>query len=120
MKLLVFAIAVAAAAPRGEAAEGKPPLMLKPKAAIVTPVANARYAPFATPSGAPELDLFPKNDPREAASRSSCNGERSLCYDPGSGRIVYKPARHLMPDLPGLQAENISVKRGRIVFRYSF
>jgi hypothetical protein len=25
-----------------------------------------------------------------------------------------------MPDLPGLQRENISVKRDRIVFRYSF
>lgn len=123
MKLLVLAIAVAAAAPRGEAAEPTPPaLELRPKAAMVSTVnvAKSRYAPFATPSAEPELELIPRRDPREETSRSSCSGERALCYDPTSGRIVYKPARSLMPDIPGLQRENISVKRDRIVFRYSF
>ena len=28
--------------------------------------------------------------------------------------------RQFMPDIPGLQRENISVKRDRIVLRYSF
>lgn len=120
MKLLVLAMAVAAVAPRGEAAEPSPPvLQLKPKAAIVNTVI-ARYAPFAAPSAEPELELIPRRDPREETSRSSCSGERSLCYDPTSGRIVYKPARNFMPDIPGLERENISVKRDRIVFRYSF
>lgn len=120
MKLLVLALAVAAATPKGEAAEAKlPELQLKPKAALVRTV-DARYAPFATPSAAPELELVPRRDPREETSRSSCSGERSLCYDPTSGRIVYKPARNFMPDIPGLQRENISVRRDRIVFRYSF
>lgn len=120
MKLLVLAIAVAAAGPRAEAAELKPPvLVLKPKAAIVSTF-DVRYAPFATPSAEPELELIPRRDPREETSRSSCSGERSLCYDPTSGRIVYKPARNFMPDIPGLQRENISVKRDKIVFRYSF
>ncbi|HET7730952.1 MAG TPA: hypothetical protein VFK48_13050 [Usitatibacter sp.] len=121
MKLLALAIAVAAATPRAEATEAKPPvLQLKPKAAIASPV-HSRYAPFATPSAEPELELVPRrDDPREETSRSSCSGERSLCYDPTSGRIVYKPARNFMPDIPGLQRENISVKRDRIVFRYSF
>jgi hypothetical protein len=120
MKLLALALAVASATPRGEAAETKPlVLQLKPKAAIASPV-HSRYAPFATPSAEPELELIPRRDPREETSRSSCSGERSLCYDPTSGRIVYKPARNFMPDIPGLQRENISVKRDRIVFRYSF
>jgi hypothetical protein len=70
--------------------------------------------------GEPELDLLPRRDERLEQSRSSCSGDRSLCYDPGSGRIVYKPARMLMPDIPGLQRENISVKRDRVVLRYSF
>ena len=61
-----------------------------------------------------------REDPRLETSRSSCAGERSLCYDAQSGRIVYKPARAFMPDLPGLQRENISVKRDRIVLRYTF
>jgi hypothetical protein len=119
MKLLVLAMAVAAATPRGEAAEAQPPvLQLKPKAAIVS---TMRYAPFVAPQVAqPEVELIPRPDPRQEASRSSCSGERSLCYDPGSGRIVYKPARNFMPDVPGLRRENISVRRDRIVFRYSF
>jgi hypothetical protein len=33
---------------------------------------------------------------------------------------VYKPARQYMPGLPGLQPESVSVKRDKIVFKYSF
>jgi hypothetical protein len=83
-------------------------------------VAANGAAPFVAPVAEPELGLLPRRDERLEQSRSSCSGERSLCYDPTSGRIVYKPARMLMPDLPGLQRENISVKRDRIVLRYSF
>lgn len=121
MKLLVLAMAFAAATPKGEAAEAQPPvLQLKPKAAIASTMSE-RNAPFAaSPSAEPALELIPRPDPREEASRSSCSGERALCYDPGSGRIVYKPARNFMPDIPGLRRENISVRRDRIVFRYSF
>ena len=81
----------------------------------------------ASPNGAPEFYTGPSfkyqvgDDLRgEQQSRSSCNSDRSLCYDAASGRIVYKPARALMPDIPGLTRENISVKRDRIVLRYSF
>jgi hypothetical protein len=124
MKLSILVIAIGiAAAPRGAgAAEDKappPPLQLRPKAAIST-IAAHNSAPFVAPSSEPDLDLLPRRDSRLEQSRSSCSTERSLCYDPGSGRIVYKPARALMPDIPGLQRENISVKRDRIVFRYSF
>ena len=97
-----------------------PTLLLRPKAAIPTPAKSHQFAPFVAPRQEPDLDLLPRSDPRLESSRSSCNGERSLCYDPASGRIVYKPARALMPDLPGLQRENVSVKRDRITFRYSF
>lgn len=121
MKMIVIALAIGVAgAPKGEAADTKTPaLELKPKVALVAP-AQSRHAPFMAPSGEPELELVPRRDERQEASRSSCSGDRSLCYDPASGRIVYKPARAFMPDLPGLQPENISVKRDRIVLRYSF
>ena len=121
MKLALLAMALVTATPKGEAAEAQPPvLQLKPKAAIVSTISE-RNAPFAaSPSAEPVLELLPRPDPRQEASRSSCSGERSLCYDPGSGRIVYKPARAFMPDIPGLRPENISVRRDRIVFRYSF
>ena len=123
MKMIVIALAVGiAGTPRGEAADAKSPaLELKPKAALMAPApAHSRYAPFMAPTGEPELELVPRRDARMEASRSSCSGDRSLCYDPASGRIVYKPASAFMPDIPGMQQENISVKRDRIVLRYSF
>ena len=120
MKLLILALAVGfAAAPKVAAAVESKPLQLKPKAALVS-TAPHNSAPFVNPALEPELDLIPRRDERQDQSRSSCNSERALCYDPGSGRIVYKPARQLMPDIPGLQRENISVKRDRVVLRYSF
>lgn len=120
MKLLAVAIALGVSAnPTVEAADGKSqPLQLRPKAGVATLAHN--YAPFVAPSPEPELDLVPRRDPRHELSRSSCSGESSLCYDPTSGRIVYKPARQYMPEIPGLQRENISIKRDRIVLRYSF
>jgi hypothetical protein len=122
MKLLILALAAAAiATPKvAAAAVETKPLQLKPKAAIVA-AAPHKSAPFVEPVAMePDLDLVPRRDERQGESRSSCNSDRALCYDPGSGRIVYKPSRQFMPDIPGLQRENISVKRDRIVLRYSF
>ena len=96
------------------------PLQLRPKAAMPTPAKTHRFAPFVAPLSEPDPDLLPRVDPRESESRSSCERATTLCYDPSTRRIVYKPARALMPDLPGLQAENISVRRDRITFKYSF
>lgn len=110
----------AAAAPGIQEAPTHPSLLLRPKAAIPTPAKGHHFAPFMAPQQEPDLDLLPRSDLRQESSRSSCGGERSLCYDPGSGRIVYKPARALMPDLPGFRRENISVRRDRVTFRYSF
>ena len=119
--LFVFAVALAAA-PTADASEPQArALHLKPKAAITAAVAPSHTsAPFVNPSSEPELDLLPRRDARLEQSRSSCSGENSLCYDPQSGRIVYKPARAFMPDLPGLTPENVSFKRDRITLRYSF
>src|SRR5436190_20224651 len=120
----LIAFAVATVAPVAEAAEAstRSPLQLRPKAALTAAVAPTHSsAPFVLPLvPEPELDLLPPPDPRLEASRSSCSGQSSLCYDPQMGRIVYKPARALMPEIPGLQRENISLKRDRILLRYSF
>jgi hypothetical protein len=116
--LLAMSTATPAAAPAADAQAA--PLLLRPKAAIAATAAPRGAAPFAIATDAVDLD-FPKPvDPRLAASPSSCSGQRSLCYDPGSGRIVYKPARQLMPSLPGFTPESISLKRDRITLRYSF
>ncbi len=130
MRLLFLAIAAAASlaassagaavAASAQETAAHPNLLLRPKAAIPTPAKGHQFAPFMAPRQEPDLDLMPRPDPRQESSRSSCAGERSLCYDAGTGRIVYKPARALMPDLPGFQRENISVRRDRVTFRYSF
>ncbi len=120
MKITLLALMLLAfAAPRA-LAEDAHPLQLKSKSAIATVVPH-RSAPFVQPLGEPEAaPLVPHRDLREDQSRSSCESGRDLCYDAQSGHIIYKPARQLMPDVRGLQAENISLKRDRIVFKYSF
>jgi hypothetical protein len=72
------------------------------------------------PSIEPELVLSSRPETAQEATKSSCGGEHSLCYDSVSGRVVYKPARQFMPALPGLRPENISLKRNQLVLRYSF
>jgi hypothetical protein len=118
---LAVAIALAAApATANDVPAQKAPLQLRLKAGVATLAPSHDNAPFVVPLGEPAPDLIPQHDHRLEQSRSSCSGEHSLCYDQESGRIVYKPARNLMPELPGLTRENISVKRDRIIFRYSF
>lgn len=119
--ILVLGLGCAAIPLNAAAAESNAKaLELRPKVALAVNTPHT-YAPFVLPAaGEPELNLLRQRDERLEQSRSSCEGERSLCYDPGSGRIVYKPARAFMPEIPGMQRENISVKRDRIVLRYSF
>ena len=120
MKAALLAVGLALNAGFAVSAEDSAALMLKPKSAIATAVPH-RWAPYVQPSGEPEREpLFAPKDLRENQSRSSCDSGRDLCYDGASGRIVYKPARQFMPGLPGLQAEGISLKRDRFVFKYSF
>jgi hypothetical protein len=110
-----------AAAPKAVAAETRAALELKPKSALAAsaPAPAHTNAPFIVPTEEPVLDFVPR-DLRRGESRSSCKSDRALCYDADSGHIVYKPARLLMPDIPGLQRENLSVKRDKLVLRYSF
>ena len=119
---IAFTLAVAASSAGASDATTQAPLQLRPKSAIVTGIPTHHQAPFVLPhSSAPDPELtMPHADARLEQSRSSCGSERSLCYDAASGRIVYKPARALMPDIPGLTRENISVKRDKIVLRYTF
>lgn len=96
-------------------------LQLRPKSvSLESPLALQR-APLQQPAE-PVLDLLPRaEDDRMKASRSSCDrAGQSLCYDSGSGKIVYKKTRDYMPGIPGLRPEHISLKRDRITFKYSF
>jgi len=118
--VLVTGIALAASS-KVLANEGQQPLQLKvPKSALTTSLVAHSNAPFNTPLAEPDLGLTQKHEARHEQSRSACSNTSTLCYDASDNRIVYKPARNFMPDLPGMTRENISVKRDRVVFRYSF
>jgi hypothetical protein len=124
MKMLLIALVLGvAAAPKAVAVETQPvPLQLKPKAAL-SAAPNPNYAPFVMPASSDlELGLLPRRDLRPDDSRAACNNQQqAICYDAMSGRIDLRlPARDFMPDIPGLQRETISVRRDRIVFKYSF
>ena len=121
MKLAITAVllVIAAAAPQAVRAA----LELAPKAALAAASSIApphTAAPFSSPSPQlSEVDFSPVPEVRHM-SNSSCGMDREICYDMESGRIVFKPARALMPQIRGLTADNISVKRDRIIFRYTF
>ena len=120
--LWLVVLAIVVVAPRmARADEAKPlNLQLKPKLLAAQSSAPAPFAAVPVEDGHP-LDLAPAA-PQHNGSRSACGVDSSWCYDMGeNGRtLVYKPARNFMPHFNGLTAENISVKRDRIVFRYSF
>ncbi len=44
----------------------------------------------------------------------------ALCYDYRGGHAVYKPMRKLLPDIPGMTPDNLSIRRNKIIARYSF
>lgn len=116
-----LAIAVVTAAPLSAVdSPSPPPLRLHSKAAIANINPAHSFAPFVAPLSGPEPGYIAARDMRQDQSRSSCASDRSLCYEPTTGRIIYKPAQALMPSIPGLRRENISVKRDRITLKYSF
>ena len=69
----------------------------------------------------PLPELFMRQEEVFRGPKGACEVSASdLCYDLANGRVVYRKARAYMPKIDGLKAENISVKRDRIVFKYSF
>jgi hypothetical protein len=120
MKVVLLSTSLALVAMPAASAEDAATLQLRSKAAIAIAVPH-RSAPYVQPLGEPEhAPLFTQHDARHAESPSSCASQRALCYDSESGHIVYKPARQLMPGIPGLHADGLSLKRDKLVFKYTF
>lgn len=69
----------------------------------------------------PYAELFKAPPVAADALRDSCdNAAGAVCYDANDRRLVYRDARKMMPGLPGLSPESVSVKRDRVTLRYSF
>lgn len=99
----------------------EPALRSQSQAAVAATVSPARQAnaPFrAQRDPMPELVL--REELARRGPRGSCEHATDLCYDLAEGRVVYRPARAYMPALEGLRAESVSLRRDRIVFKYSF
>lgn len=101
------------------AAEGVD-LRSRSMASASTSLAKGSDAPFrAGRDPMPEMILAEELERR--GPRGSCEtATTDLCYDLRDGRVVYRRAREYMPRIGGLRAESISVRRDRIVFKYSF
>ena len=99
----------------------EPVLRSQSQAAVAASLGAPRAveAPFRTRRDPmPELAL--RAELARSGRRSSCEHATELCYDLAEGRVVYRPARALMPAFEGLRAESVSVRQDRIVFKYSF
>jgi hypothetical protein len=67
------------------------------------------------------LVLTSATPPGSSFVPNSCESSAAdLCYDAGQRRAVYRPARAFMPGIEGLTAENVSLRRGVVTFKYSF
>ena len=99
----------------------EPVLRTQSQAAVAASLGAPRAveAPFrARRDPLPELALTAELE--RSGGRSSCEHATELCYDLAEGRVVYRPARALMPAFEGLRPESVSLRRDRIVFKYSF
>ena len=94
-------------------------LSLRSKA--IAAAASVREVPVPASSAETMMPLLPVMAEAETLnpSSNSCKG-RDVCYDANNGHIVVRPARDFMPHVNGLTAENLSVRRNRVVFTYSF
>ena len=102
------------------AAEGAELMMSSRDLAGVAGIPAARAkAPFRSRDPMPELLL--REELASRGPRGACEtATTDLCYDLRDGRIVYRRAREYMPRIDGLTAESISLRRDRIIFKYSF
>jgi len=117
--LAAFLVSTATAAGANEGVE----LSAKARSSAAAGALGVKQAdaPFRTGRDPlPELLLRAEQESRVGPSGACDASTTALCYDMADRRVVYRPARQYMPKFDGLQAESISLRRDRIVFKYSF
>ena len=83
-------------------------------------VAKSAEAPFRSARDTmPEL-LMREEQERRLPKGACEHNATSLCYDLADRRVVYRPARKLMPQFEGLRAESVSLRHDKVVLKYSF
>lgn len=115
--MLLLASGASGATERGEDLSARSKVM----AARAVPEAQAHTnAPFRA-SHDPIPGLLLREAGTALRPQAACEAHaRDLCYDATDGRIVYRPVRRWMPQVEGLTAESLSLRRNRLNFKYSF
>ena len=117
---LVFAAVLASLPVAAQANEGVDLSMKSKSLAASATLAKNVEAPFRVARDPlPELLMRDEQERRGPAGACQHNAT-ALCYDLADGRIVYRPARKFMPQIDGLRAESISLRRDKLVLKYSF
>jgi|SRR4051812_37111154 hypothetical protein len=120
--LIASLVALFAGLPVG-AAEGVE-LSAKAKSLAVAsavPPGKQAEAPFTRGGRDPMPELLLRDEQERRGPNGACETTATaLCYDLTDGRIVYRQARAYMPKMDGLRAESVSLRRDKLVFKYSF
>jgi hypothetical protein len=118
--ILITAIFASLALPAVANDGVEPSLKMKALASAGAASAKQGVAPF-TSSRDPLPQLMLLDEQEQRAPSGACEfSANDLCYDLADRRVVYRPARQYMPTFQGLTAENVSLRRNRIVLKYSF
>lgn len=117
-RLIATAVFVVLGLP-AHAAEGGE-LALRSQGLVAPSASMSLKAPFRSGRD-PMPEMLLRQEIENRGPRGACeNATTDLCYDMRDGRVVYRRARAYMPRIDGLTPESVSLRRDRIVFKYSF
>lgn len=118
---LLPALAVAEGQDKGFAAVKITPQMIREATVATPPVERQRSRPPAAVDDDHLRDMFRRETRNMDEIPNGCARDGgSICYDYRSNTTVYRPMRKLLPEIPGLTPQNLSIRRGRIVAQYTF
>lgn len=94
--------------------------LLRSKSQASLPIVS-EHVPGAAKNAAQLPSQMLRDELSSRGPRASCETAASdVCYDMVDRKLVYRPARAYMPQIQGLRAESVSLKRDGITLKYSF
>jgi hypothetical protein len=103
---------------RGKSSSTALPLTLSASAALSS--TSTKLAPNGPLIAGEPLLASPSVASAKEAPHACKNDGAMVCYDYRRGRAVMPGTKSLMPTVPGLKSESITLKRDKLAFNYSF
>ena len=119
-RILVATAVFASLALPAQANDGLDLSSKKAVASTAMPASRQVEAPFTAARDPLPLLIVMEEQERRGLQGACDAAATTLCFDAADGRVVYRGARNLMPQIPGLRAESMSLRGNRISFKYSF